>query len=115
MGVDLYLLPLGSDRPGLRFAHEIITGPEFREDQDAIRKLAERRGTDIDAVSCYVARVEGGENEGERCYGTIREDDYDNPLRCVTARQLAGVLPDGPARAFIGRCAPDRRIVLFWH
>lgn len=86
MGLDLtLLLPIVEIGPDSWFAHSNLWTSRAYDLYEAIRDLP---STPVAAdFSTYV----GGRTDpdGETCYGNTQVDPYDDPVRCVTAGDLA--------------------------
>lgn len=120
MGVDLTLMPLTADHPGLLLAHSMLLVERRRALWDAVNVVPSRPAEA--PVHCHLGDVRRGEEE--RRYGPCTKDPYGTPLELCRAGDLA-VLADhdgvtsAPMNvaiwAFLKALPPDHRIALYWH
>lgn len=121
MGRDLRILPIeshGSMSPP--FSHSILSLDRRSELWEEIEEL-EQFDVGPDGLYCFLARIEEGENAGEKCYGIVRDDPYEVPLQTVAAGDLAKLLKKSDthrnkaAGFYLSKLPPDTRCVLYWH
>ncbi len=111
MGVDLVLLPITENE-------EKTWGYTLH---DLLRALP-NEPVPADFAT-YVSKVPDGSSQGESCYGTVTEDSYGTPLRCVRVGEIVANRIERIAReksqnravwAYLAALPPDTRVALYW-
>jgi len=109
MGLDLTLIPMGSDSPEWGFGHELIELERNRDLFDKIMKLP------TSAVPKNFSTFRGRGEDGEHCYGNTQETPYGEPLAAVTMGELKTMRIPGPPGAYVAASRDEQRVALYWH
>lgn len=112
MGVDLTLLPFDSDDSDLCYAHSMLS---CWRDRDLFDDLM---GLEKVVVPDHFESYLGDRAPLERGYGVTTMTPYGEPIYCVTAMEIALVVPPDnkrPEWEYVRACEPGRRIALYWH
>jgi len=111
MSLTLILLPIRETASG-GYSHEVL---QVRGSRELMARIGDLPAFPVrHDFTCYVARLNEGEDEECTGYGDAQTDVYGAPLKYVLAYELQTTSIPGPVGAFVAALPGDTHVVLYW-